>query len=242
MNYFEFVTSEEEYPASSKRYERETERKKAYSKKSMLSQEQQEKKQHSMKSRPQHSCATSINLEQTAPRPTLSKKKRNSMAINQEFAAFWQSERTVATMQMSTLSLDLEISIDGDRSCSSLSSLSSYRSWSSSSVVDHDYNQEGLEREEYNETSSRLLVMERNTNRIRSQNPQEMMVVGDRNSQLPFLNRYSRKAKQIMQHLCKKKGSEFQNRCSCVSLDAVTYAYNAGIISTSTSCRCCCAA
>ena len=44
MNYFEFVTSEEAYPASSKRYERETEKKKAYSKKSMLSQEQQQQK------------------------------------------------------------------------------------------------------------------------------------------------------------------------------------------------------
>lgn len=195
MNYFEFVTSEYDGPASpSKRFNRETKHKKknAYSKKTMLSQEQQQEEKHSQqmktKTRPQqHSCTTTCNVEVVPPRPRLSKNK-DIIDINHDFAAFWNSESTIATMQTSALSLDLEISIeDDDRSCSSVSSLSSYGSWSSFSVVDHEFNQEKVQRWGNNETRM---------NRNCTGNNVKEMLNGVQTNQLISFNKYRQKAKQ----------------------------------------------
>ena len=200
MNYFEFVTSEYDGPASSANpFNQETkEKRNAYSMKTMLAQEQEEEKEYSKhmetKTRPkQHSRTTTCNLEVVPPRPRLSKNKE-TLGINHDFAAFWHSESTIATMQTSALSLDLEISIDDDdRSCSSLSSLSSYGSWSSFSVVGHEFNQEKVQRWGNNETIGNI--------NCKTKNQLQEMVIGDQTNQLISFNKYLRKAKQIMQHL-----------------------------------------
>jgi hypothetical protein len=159
----------------------------------------------------QQSWSTASNQEVVPPRPKLAKNK-HIMAINHDFAAFWHSESTIATMQMSaSLSLDLEISMDGDdRSCSSLSSLSSYGSWlahpvSSIMIIIRKKCSVG----DIAQSSSRLEVVQTDTRRRNincTGNQKEMLVIGDQKNQLTSFNRYRRKAKQIIQHICIKQG------------------------------------